>query len=187
MSNENVITFAPNATAGVKAHAQLRVFQVFVNVEGIKIRKRGIMRFISWLSRKKYGFYSVMLVAAEEDSMPPFLLSLVKGTLMDEFSLLSRTPPESWQIQLVDWRMVGMAPPMFQQHGCIDSNWGAAWYDMADESAKKHRYRLTKLRLWQGRRAKENRSPNKVKAKRSVSDQPVNTQTGHFERERLSK
>ncbi len=158
-----------------KAHAQLRVFQVFVNVEGIKIRKRGIMRLISRLSRKKYGFYSVMLVAAEEHSMPPFLLSLVKDTLMDEFSLLSRTPPESWQIKLVDRRMVGMAPPMFQQHGCIDSNWGAAWYDMADESAKKHRYRLTKLRLWQGRRAKENPLPKKAKDKRSASDQPVTT------------
>jgi hypothetical protein len=160
---------------------------VFVNVEGIKIRKRGLMRLISLLSRKKYGFYSVMLVAAEEDSMPPFLLSLVKNTLMDEFALLSRTPPESWQIQLVDWRMVGMAPPMFQQHGCIDSNWGAAWYDMADESAKKHRYRLTKVRLWKGKRAKQNRTPNKAKGKRSVNVQPVNSQPEHIECESVSK
>ncbi len=176
MSNENVITFSPNAAAGGKAHAQLRVFQVFVNVEGIKMRKRGVMRFISLLTRKKYGFYSVMLVAAEEDSMPPFLLSLVKGTLMDEFSLLSHTPPESWQIKLVDWRMVGMAPPMFQQHGCVDSNWGAAWYDMADESAKKHRYRLTKLRLWKGKRAKENQPQKKAMDKPSASEQAANTQ-----------
>ncbi|HHJ13336.1 MAG TPA: hypothetical protein ENJ79_03035 [Gammaproteobacteria bacterium] len=186
MSSENVISFAPLAAAVGKAHVQLRVFQVFVNVEGISIRKRGIMRLVSLLSRKKHGFYSVMLVAAEEDSMPPFLLSLVKDTLMEEFALLSRTPPESWQIKLVDWRMVGMAPPMFQQHGCIDSNWGAAWYDMADESAKKHRYRLTKLRLWQGKRAKVNRPPKKNKHKPSVNDQVANPQTEHFERERLS-
>jgi len=176
LSNENVITFSPNAAASGKAHAQLRVFQVFVNVEGIRIRKRGIMRLLSLLSRKKHGFYSVMLVAAEEDSMPPLLLSLVKDTLMDEFSLLSRTPPESWQIQLVDWRMVGMAPPMFQQHGCIDSNWGAAWYDMTDESAKKHRYRLTKLRLWKGKRAKLSRPPKKAASKPSTSDQTANNQ-----------
>ncbi len=187
MSNESVVTFSPNAPANGKAHAQLRVFQVFVNVEGIRIRKRGIMRFLSLLSRKKHGFYSVMLVAAEEDSMPPLLLSLVKGTLMDEFSLLSRTPAESWQIKLVDWRMVGMAPPMFQQHGCIDSNWGAAWYDMADESAKKHRYRLTKLRLWKGKRAKLSPPPKKTMGKRPLSDQPVNDQTEYFQHERLSK
>jgi len=128
-----------------------------------------------------------MLVAAEEDSMPPFLLSLVKDTLMEEFALLSHTPPESWQIKLVDWRMVGMAPPMFQQHGCIDSNWGAAWYDMADESARKHRYRLTKLRLWKGKRAKVNRPPNKAMGKRSMSNQPANPQAEHFEHKRLSK
>ncbi len=176
MSNEKVVIFTPNPAAHGKAHAQLRVFQVFVNIEGIKMRKRGIMRFISLLSRKKYGFYAVMLVAAEEDSMPPFLLSLVTGTLMDEFSLLSHTPPESWQIKLVDWRMVGMAPPMFQQHGCVDSNWGAAWYDMADESAKKHRYRLTKLRLWKGKRAKTKQPPKKASDNPSVSDQAVNTQ-----------
>ncbi|MCF6211801.1 MAG: hypothetical protein L3J88_13080 [Gammaproteobacteria bacterium] len=171
----SVITVTPNPAVSGNTHTQLRVFQVFVNVEGIKMRKRGIMRFISLLSRKEYGFYAVMLVAAEEDSMPPFLLSLVNGTLIDEFSLLSHTPPESWQIQLVDWRMVGMAPPMFQQHGCVDSNWGAAWYDMADESAKKHRYRLTKLRLWKGKRARLNRPPKKTTGRSSPSGQAANT------------
>ncbi len=166
----------PNPATHGKAHARLRVFQVFVNVEGIKMRKRGIMQFISLLSRKKHGFYSVMLVAAEEDSMPPFLLSLVRGTLLGEFSLLSHTPPESWRMKLVDWRMVGMAPPMFQQHGCIDSNWGAAWYDMADEAAKKHRYRLTKLRLWKGKRARQNQPAEKHRNKSSASGKATSTQ-----------
>jgi hypothetical protein len=165
----------PNAAKGGMDHAPLRIYQVFVNVEGIKMRKRGIMRLISLLSRKKHGFYAVMLVAATEDSKPPLLLSLVNGTLMDEFSLLSHTPPESWHIKMVDWRMVGMAPPMFQAPGCIDNDWAAAWYDMADEKAKKHRYRLTKLRLWKGKRAKSNPPPKGHKGKQSVSTQPVAT------------
>ena len=150
------------------------------------MRKRGIMRLVSLLSRKKHGFYSVMLVAAEEDSVPPFLLSLVKDTLMEEFALLSRTPPASWQIKLVDWRMVGMAPPMFQQHGCIDSNWGAAWYDMADDAARKHRYRLTKLRLWKGKRAKIHPPPKKSTNKPSAGDRAAAPHSEYLKRERLS-
>lgn len=187
MSGENVIPFAPLAAAVGKAHLRLRVFQVFVNVEGIRIRKRGIMRLVSLLSRRRYGFYSVMLVAAEEDSMPPLLLSLVKDALMEEFALLSRTPPQSWQIKLVDWRMVGMAPPTFQQQGCIDGNWGAAWYDMADEAARKHRYRLTKRRLWQGKRARPGRPARKNVNKPPANDQAASPPATHFEHERSSQ
>ena len=154
MNSENVMKFMPGAAAGGTNHALLRIFQVFVNVEGIRMRKRGFMRLITLLSRRSYGFYAVMLIAAAEDSKPPLLLSLAQDTLMDEFAPLSHNPPETWQIQLVDWRLVGMPPPLFQDFCCVDKDWGAAWYDMADEKARQHRYRLTKLRLWQGKRAR---------------------------------
>jgi len=147
------------ATAGGKAHLQLRIFQVFVNVEGLTIPGRRILGLVTLPSRKRYGFYAVMLIAAGEESKPPLLLSLAKDALVEEFSPLSRIPPEAWHMQMVDWRMVGAAPPMFQDPGCIDSGWGAAWYDMADAAAKQHRYRLAKARLWKGRRAKVARTP----------------------------
>lgn len=148
--------FAP----GGPAHSQLRIFQVFVNVEGLKIRRRTMLGLISLPTRKRYGFYAVMLIAADEGSKPPLLLSLAQEVLIDEFAPVSGTSPESWQVQMVDWRMVGATPPMFQQSGCIDNDWGAAWYDMADDKAKQHRYRLTKIRLWKGRRAKRTRTSN---------------------------
>jgi hypothetical protein len=163
----------PDPSMDGMAHALLRIYQVFVNVEGIHIRKRGIMRLVSKLTRQRHGFYAVMLVAASEDSKPPLLLSLVKDTLMEEFSLLSRTPPESWDIKLVDWRMVGMAPPMFQDFGCIDKEWGAAWYDMVDTKAKQHRYRLTKRRLWEGKRAKTNPVLQETQAADAEGVQPA--------------
>ena len=182
MSGAKVIPIQPVQPAGGRAHAQLRVFQVFVNVEGIRMRKRGLMRLVSLLSRQWHGFYAVMLVAAEEGSRPPLLLSLVRDVLMEEFAPLSFTPPESWQIKLVDWRMVGMSPPMFQQPGCIDQDWGAAWYDMADDKARQHRYRLTRRRLWEGRRAKTARTlsrnePKAVAVPFSAPHMPATTPT----------
>jgi hypothetical protein len=137
------------------AHRQMRIFQAFVNVEGLRLRVR---RFFGWLELptfRRYGFFSVILLAADADAKPPLLLSLAKDTLITEFSPLTSTPTHLWRVRLEDWRMVGAAPPFFQQPGCIDSGWGAAWYDINDPSAKGHRYRLAKLRLWKGRRAKQ--------------------------------
>lgn len=132
----------------------LRIFQVFVNVDGLRIRNRRILGVIPIPSRTRYGFYAVLLIAADEESKPPSLLALARDALVDEFSSVSPTPPESWNVQLMDWRMVGAAPPLFQQPGCIDDGWGAAWYESEDEKAKQHRYRLIKVRLWEGKRAK---------------------------------
>lgn len=133
----------------------LRIFQVFVNVEGLRIRSRRFLGVIPLPSWKRYGFYAVLLIAADAESKPPALLALARDVLADEFSSLSPTAPESWSIQMMDWRMVGAAPPLFQQPGCIDDGWAAAWYESADEKAKQHRYRLAKVRLWEGKRAKK--------------------------------
>lgn len=131
---------------------------MFVNVEGLRVRGRLLLRFFTLPSWKRYGFYAVMLVAADEESKPPLLLTLAREALVAEFAPISPTPAPSWRITIVDWRKVGAAPPQFQQPGCIDAEWGAAWYESADEKAKQQRYRLTKLRLWKGQRAKQ-RSP----------------------------
>jgi hypothetical protein len=137
------------------AHHRLRLYQVFVNVEGLEVKiKQPLLGFIPRTKKKEYGFYAVMMLAAPEESMPPLLLSLAKEALADEFKSLSLTTPEEWSIEQVEWRETGMAPPMFQQPGCVDEDWGAAWYELRDEEAKKHRYRLAKSRLWKGRRKK---------------------------------
>jgi len=181
--SENAPSVAPpivqTPIAGGVAHLQLRIFQVFVNVEGLKIPGRRILGLITLPTRKRYGFYAVMLVAAGEESKPPLLLSLAKDALVEEFSPLSRIPPEAWHMQMVDWRMVGAAPPMFQDPGCIDSGWGAAWYDMADGAAKQHRYRLAKARLWKGRRAKAVRVPKEAAGKVAAKEQPVSAELRH--------
>jgi hypothetical protein len=138
------------------AHHRLRLYQVFVNIEGLEVRiKQPLLGFIPRTKKKEFGFYAVMMLAAPEASLPPLLLSLAKEALADEFESLSRTTPEEWTIEQVEWRETGMAPPMFQQPGCVDQDWGAAWYELGDEKAKKHRYRLAKTRLWKGRRAKK--------------------------------
>lgn len=142
------------STANGRAHAQLRIFQVFVNADGLRIRSRRVLRFIPLPNWKRYGFYAVLLIAAAEDSKPPLLLALAREALIAEFASISPTPAKSWRMQIMDWRMVGAAPPLFQEPGCIDNDWGAAWYESADDKAKQQRYRLTKLRLWKGRRAK---------------------------------
>ena len=154
-----VIPVLPGAdqtvTAADRAHPSLRIFQVFVNVDGLRIRGRRILGLIPLPSWKRYGFYAVLLIAADEESKPPLLLALARDALADEFSSVSLTSPESWSVQMMEWRMVGAAPPLFRQPGCIDDDWGAAWYESADEKAKQHRYRLVKIRLWQGKRAKK--------------------------------
>lgn len=144
----------PCASAGGQAHARLRIFQVFVNVEGLRLHGRRLLRFIRLPNRKHYGFYAVLLIAADEASKPPVLLTLARDTLIAEFGSITRTPAPDWRTTMVEWRKVGAAPPFFQQPGCIDREWGAAWYDGADEKTKQQRYRLTKLRLWNGKRAK---------------------------------
>lgn len=141
-------------------HHLLRIYQVFVNVEGLEVRiHRSVLGFIPFIKRKEFGFYAVMMLAAPLSSKPPFLLSLARETLAEEFAPLSRSRPDAWSIQQVEWRETGAAPPMFQQPGCIDQEWGAAWYELGDEAAKQHRYRLVKSRLWKGHRAKHQHCP----------------------------
>lgn len=158
----------PSVTNG-RAHSRLRIFQVFVEVDGLRIHARRILRFIPLPNWKRYGFYAVLLIAADEESKPPLLMALAKEALLAEFAPISPTPTKSWCMRVMDWRMVGAAPPQFQQPGCIDNDWGAAWYESSDDKAKKQRYRLVKLRLWKGRRAKQRT------AKRSLTPQPSAT------------
>lgn len=155
------------STTNGQVHSQLRIFQVFVEVDGLRIRGRRTLRFIPLSNWKRYGFYAVLLIAAAEESKPPLLMALAREALIAEFASISPTPTKSWRMRVMDWRLVGAAPPMFQQPGCIDNDWGAAWYESMDEKAKKHRYRLTKLRLWKGRRAKRHQT-----AKGSLTPQP---------------
>lgn len=158
MNEENTLVLSGRVqpvTATGGEHSLLRIFQLFVNVDGLRIRGRRILGVIPVPSWKRYGFYAVLLVAAAEESKPPLLLALARDALADEFSSVSPTPRESWSVQMMDWRMVGAAPPLFQQPGCIDDGWGAAWYESADQKAKQHRYRLVEIRLWKGRRAKK--------------------------------
>jgi len=146
------------ATKALPAYslALMRIYQVFINVEGLEVRiRKPFLGIIPFAQRKQFGFYAVMMLAAPELSKPPLLLGLAKDALADEFAPLSRSTPDMWHIEQVEWRETGAAPPMFQQPGCIDQDWGAAWYELGDDVAKKHRYRLAKARLWKGRRAKQ--------------------------------
>jgi len=139
------------------AHGSLRIYQVFVNVEGVCAPIRHpLLNVIPWRLRpaKTFGFYAVLMLAAETGTRPPMLLSMAMDVLEDEFSGMSKTPAEQWESSMEQWREVAVAPPMFQQAGCIDDGWGAAWYELGDEKAKSQRYRLTKIRLWKGRRSK---------------------------------
>lgn len=156
---------ADSVTVTAETHPPLRIFQVFVNVDQLRIRRRCFWGLLSLPTWKHYGFYAVMLIAAYEGSKPQLLLALAREALVDEFSPLSATSPKSWNAQMIEWRMVGAAPPLFQQPGCIDDDWGAAWYESADQKAKEHRYRLVKVRLWQGKRATR-RPPAKQSAGR---------------------
>jgi hypothetical protein len=155
-------------TAAGRAHSLLRIFQVFVNVDGLRIRGRRLFGLIPLPSWKRYGFYAVMPIAADEESKPPLLLALARDALVDEFSSLTPTSPDSWSVHMVDWRMVAAAPPLIQQPGCVDNDWGAAWYESTDEKAKQHRYRLVKLRLWKGKRAKKRPSEKQFAVRAST-------------------
>ncbi len=150
-------TPAPVAGAGF-SHSRLRLYQAFVNIEGIRVPIRHpLLNFLPWRYRPSriFGFYAVLMLAAEDGTRPPMLLSMTQQVLADHFGQMSRTEPDSWVCKMEQWREVGVAPPMFQQPGCVDDGWGAAWYVLGDEKAKAQRYRLTKLRLWKGRRAKQ--------------------------------
>jgi hypothetical protein len=140
------------------AHHLLRIYQLFVNVEGLDVRiNRPVFGFIPFIKKKRFGFYAVMMLAAPVSSKPPYLLSLAREALAEEFESISCSTPDSWRVEQVQWREAGAAPPMFQQPGCVDHEWGAAWYELEDEAAKQHRYRLAKARLWKGRGAKQPR------------------------------
>ena len=56
----------------------MRIFQVFVNAEGLRIRGRRWLRWFTLPSWQRYGFYAVMLVAADAESKPPLLLALAR-------------------------------------------------------------------------------------------------------------
>lgn len=164
----NIIPILPENPSGsavvekpeAPAHNLLRIYQVFVNVEGLEVRiHQPLLGFIPFIKKQTFGFYAVMMLAAPVSSKPPLLLSLAKEALAAEFAPISRSSPDEWTIQQVEWREVGAAPPMFRQPGCVDQDWGAAWYELSDAAAKQHRYRLAKARLWKGRRAKQRPIP----------------------------
>ncbi len=132
------------------AHSVLRVYDVFVNVEGLRVRvPKPLLGFIPFGASKRFGFYVVMMLAAPKSSEPALLLSLAKAALAEEFAPISRSSPDEWQIQQVNCREVGAAPPMFQQPGCVDQDWGALWYELGDEAAKRDRFELATTRLWE--------------------------------------
>jgi len=142
------------------AHRQLRLYQVFVHVEGVQVPIRHpLVNVIPWRWRptRHFGFYTVLMLAAEEGTKPPMLLSIAQEVLADAFAQMSKTLPEDWAMKMEQWRELGVAPPMFQQPGCVEDGWGAAWYELGNEKDKGQRYRLVKTRLWKGHRAKPRR------------------------------
>ncbi len=131
------------------AHSVLRAYDVFVSVEGLRVRvPKPLFGFIPFAVSKRFGFYVVMRLAAPESSESALLLSLARAALAEEFAPVSRSSPDEWQLQQINCREVGAAAPMFQQPDCIDQDWGALWYELGDESAKRDRYELAKTRLW---------------------------------------
>jgi len=130
-------------------HSVLRVYDIFVNVEGLRVRvPKPLLGFIPFGVSKKFGFYVVMMLAVPESCKSAMMLSLARAALAEEFASISRSSPEEWQLQQINCRDVGAAPPMFQHPDCIDQDWGALWYELGDESAKRDRYELAKTRLW---------------------------------------
>jgi hypothetical protein len=140
----------PPGQARPCAHSVLRVYEVFANVEGLQVRvPKPLLGFIPFGVSKRFGFYVVMMLAAPESSEPALLLRLAKAALAEEFAPISRSSPDEWRIQQLNCREVGAAPPIFQQPGCVDQDWGAVWYELGDEAAKRDRYELAKTRLWE--------------------------------------
>ncbi len=132
------------------AHSVLRVYDVFVHVEGLRVRvPKPLLGFIPFGVSKRFGLYVVMVLAAPEFSETALLLSLAKAALAREFVPISRNSPDEWHIQQINCREVGAAPPRFQQPDCIDPDWGALWYELGDETAKRDRYELARTRLWE--------------------------------------
>ena len=130
--------------------SKLRIYDVFVNVEGLRVRvPRPLLGFIPFAVSKHFGLYAVMVIAAPEAGESTLLLDLAKAALADEFAAVSRSSPQEWRIQQLDRRDVGVAPPEIQQPDCIEQDWGALWYEIGDESAKSERYELAKTRLWE--------------------------------------
>jgi len=130
-------------------HSVLRAYDVFISVEGLRVRvPKPLFGFIPFGVSKRFGFYVVMRLAAPESSEPALLLSLARAALAEEFAPISRSSPDKWQLQQINCRELGAAPPMFQQPVCIDQDWGALWYELGDETAKRARYELAKTRLW---------------------------------------
>ena len=140
----------PPGQARPSAHGALRVYEVFVNVEGLRVRvPKPLLGFIPFGVSKRFGLYVVMKLAAPASSEPALLSSLAKAALAEEFAPISRSSPDAWHIRQLNCREVGAAPPMFQQPGCVDQDWGAVWYELGDEVAKRDRYELAKTRLWE--------------------------------------
>lgn len=132
------------------AHVELRVYDVFVIVEGLRVRvPKPLLGFIPFGVSKRFGFYSVIRLAAPESCETALLLDLVRAELAEEFAPISRNPPHEWRIQQINCRQTGAAVPISQQPGCVDRGWGALWYALKDEAAKRDRYELAKTRLWE--------------------------------------
>jgi hypothetical protein len=127
----------------------LRVYDVFVSVEGLLVRvPKPLLGFIPFSVSRKFGLFVVMRLAAPESGETSLLLSLAKAALAEEFAPISRSSPDEWHIQQINRREAGAAPPMFRQPGCVDQDWGALWYELGDEAVKRDRYELAKTRLW---------------------------------------
>ncbi|MFV2004311.1 MAG: hypothetical protein ACC650_03855 [Gammaproteobacteria bacterium] len=132
------------------ADSVLFVYDVFVNVEGLRIKvPKPLLGFIPFSISKRFGLYVVMKLAAPVSSESKLLLRLTKMAIAEEFGAISLSLPDKWQIQQISCRELGEAPSIFQQPACIDQDWGALWYELGDESAKHDRYQLAKKRLWQ--------------------------------------
>ena len=128
----------------------LRIYHVFVNVEGLRVRvPKPLLGFIPFGVSKRFGLYVVMILAAPESSEPALLLSLARAALAEEFASISRSSPKAWQIQQLNCREIGAVPPTVQQPGCVDPDWGALWYEIGDEAARRDRFELARTRLWE--------------------------------------
>jgi len=130
--------------------SELRIYDAFVNVEGLRVRvPKPLLGFIPFTVSKYFGLYAVLVIAAPEASESALLLALAKSALADEFGPVSRSSPQQWRIQQIDRRDVGLAPATIREPGCIEQDWGALWYELGDETAKSERYEMAKTRLWE--------------------------------------
>ncbi len=146
---DNLSENGPLEQHRTSAHSDLLIYDVFINVEGLRVRvPRPLFGFIPFGVSKQFGFYVVMKFAAPGSSEPGLLLSLARSALASEFAPVSKSSPDEWQLRQINCRELGAAAPMFQQPDCVDQDWGALWYEIGDEAAKQSRYELAKKRLW---------------------------------------